>query len=81
MREPKQGMTQYFVAIHLPDNYDPSVEGEAMARDIHALNEEMIAAGIRIFAGGLGPASSLRAQPNGKVLVAGQGGSALDRRR
>ena len=65
-------MPQYLVAIHHPDNYDPSLEGEAMYRDIEALNLEMIAAGVRIFAGGLHPASdakSLRAQPDGKVLV------------
>jgi hypothetical protein len=65
-------MTQYLVAIHHPDNYDPSKEGEAMARDIDTLNEEMVAAGVRIFVGGLLPASSarsLRAQPNGKVLI------------
>jgi hypothetical protein len=66
-------MTQYLVAIHHPDNYDPSVEGEAMSRDIDVLNEEMTAAGVRVFVGGLSPASSarsLRAQPNGKVLIA-----------
>ena len=43
-----------------------------MSRDIDALNEEMVAAGVRIFVGGLSPASSarsLRTQPNGKVLV------------
>ena len=65
-------MTQYLVAIYHPDNYDPSVETEAMSREIDALNEEMVAAGVRIFVGGLSPASSarsLRAQPNGKVLV------------
>jgi hypothetical protein len=65
-------MTQYLVAIHHPDNYDPSAEDEAMGRDIDALNEEMIAAGVRIFAGGLRAASgakSLRAQPGGKVLI------------
>jgi len=65
-------MTQYLVAIHHPDNYDSSVEDEAMVRDIDVLNEEMIAAGVRIFAGGLRPASSaksLRAKPGGKVLV------------
>jgi len=65
-------MTQYLVAIHHPDNYDPSREDEAMGRDIDVLNEEMIAAGVRIFAGGLRPASSaksLRAQPGGKVLI------------
>jgi hypothetical protein len=65
-------MTRYLVAIHHPDNYDSSREDEAMHRDIGALNEEMIAAGVRIFVGGLRPASSaksLRAQPDGKVLI------------
>jgi hypothetical protein len=65
-------MTQYLVAIHHPDDYDPSAEGETMVRDIHALNREMVAAGVRIFAGGLSAArnaKSLRAQPGGKVLI------------
>jgi hypothetical protein len=65
-------MPQYLVAIHHPDGYDGSLEGEAMMRDIDVLNEEMVAAGARIFAGGLSPASSarsLRAQPGGKVLI------------
>jgi hypothetical protein len=65
-------MTQYLVAIHHPDNYDGSLEGEAMMRDIDTLNEEMVAAGVRVFVGGLLPTSSaksLRAQPDGKVLV------------
>jgi len=65
-------MAQYLVAIHHPDNYDPSVETEAMTEEIHALNREMIAAGVRVFVGGLAPAGSaksLRAQPDGKVLI------------
>lgn len=65
-------MSQYLVAIHHPDDYDPSVETEAMERDIHVLHEEMETAGVRFFAGGLRPASSaksLRAQPDGKVLI------------
>jgi hypothetical protein len=65
-------MPQYLVAIHHPEGYDGSAEGEAMERDIDALNEEMEAAGARIFAGGLSAASgakSLRAQPGGKVLI------------
>ena len=41
-------MTQYLVAIHLPDDYDPSAEDEAMSRDIDALNDEMVAAGVRM---------------------------------
>ena len=63
-------MPQYLVAIHHPDGYDGSLEGEAMERDIDVLNEEMEAAGARISAFGLSPASrakSLRAQPDGKV--------------
>lgn len=53
-------MTQYLVAIHHPDNYDASREDEAMHRDIDVLNEEMVAAGVRKFVGGLRPASSAR---------------------
>lgn len=61
---------QYLVAIHHPDDYDPSVEDDAMARAIDALNDEMEAAGVRVFVGGLHTAShakSLRPQPNGEV--------------
>ncbi|MGA7219929.1 MAG: YciI family protein [Candidatus Sulfotelmatobacter sp.] len=65
-------MPQYLVAVYHPDNYDPSVETEAMIESIHALNREMIAAGARKFACGISPAGkakSLRVQPDGKVLV------------
>lgn len=65
-------MTQYLVAIHLPDDFDPSRAAKAMERDIDVLNEEMEAKGIRFFAGGLRPArdaKSLRAQADGKLLI------------
>src|ERR1700730_17153275 len=65
-------MPQYLVAVYHPDDYDPSVETEATIAAIHALNRELIAAGARKFACGLSPAGnakSLRAQPDGKVLV------------
>jgi len=65
-------MPRYLVAIHHPDNYDPSLESQAMLNDIHALNREMLAAGARVFAGGLHDATrakSVREQPDGKVLV------------
>jgi hypothetical protein len=65
-------MPQYLVAIHHPDGYDGSQEGEAMVRDIDVLNEEMEAAGARFFAGGLQSApraKSLRKQPGGKVVI------------
>ena len=65
-------MPQYLVAGYLPDNFDPSQADEATGREIHALNKEMIAAGVRNFAGGLSSpsyAKSLRAQPDGGVLI------------
>jgi len=34
-------MPQYLVAIHLSGNYNPSLEDEAMGRDIDVFNEEM----------------------------------------
>jgi hypothetical protein len=65
-------MPQYLVAVQHPENYDASLEGEAMIRDISALNEEMDAAGARLFAGGLesaGHAKSLRKQTGGNVSI------------
>jgi hypothetical protein len=69
----KRAMTQYLVAIHHPDDYDPAVaEDDTMDRDIDVLNDEMVAAGVRIFVGGLQSAShakSVRAEPGGKLSV------------
>ena len=62
-------MPQYLVNGYMPDNYDPSAESEATIESIHAINREMIAAGVRKFACGLGKAKSLRTQPNGEVLI------------
>src|SRR5262244_2528596 len=62
-------MPQYLVAGYIPDDFDPSTVDESTVHAIHALNKEMITAGVRKFAGGLGPAKSLRSQPGGKVLV------------
>lgn len=64
---------RYWITIHRPDGYDPSVaEDEPMGRDIDRLNEEMVAAGIRVFVGGLQPpdrARSVRWEPGGGVAV------------
>jgi hypothetical protein len=65
-------MPHYLVAGYLPDDFDPSTVTEAMIRGIDALNDEMEAAGARVLGLGLSPASSaksLRAQPDGKVLI------------
>lgn len=64
---------RYLVAIHHPDDYDPSAsEDEAMSRDIDALNDEMVAAGIRVFVGGLHRAiraKSVRTLPDGQTQI------------
>jgi hypothetical protein len=59
---------RFLVAIHHPDDYDPTTEDEAMHRAIDDLNDEMVAKGIRIFVGGLhraASAKSVRRHPNG----------------
>jgi hypothetical protein len=62
-------MPQYLVSGYLPDNFDPSTQDEETIEAIHALNREMIAAGVRKFAGGLGKTHTLRPQSNGELLV------------
>jgi hypothetical protein len=65
-------MAQYLVAIHHPDDFDPSQETQAVHDDITALNIEMKAAGVRVFVGGLQPvvdAKSVRIQAPGRLRV------------
>lgn len=65
-------MPQYLVAIHHPENFDASSVTAETMRDIGELNKEMIAAGVRSFAGGLRSettAKSLRARADGEVVV------------
>jgi hypothetical protein len=64
-------VTQYLVAIHLPDDFDYAVPNPA-AGDIAALNREMVAAGVRVFVGGLAPvgqAKSVTVRAGGRPLV------------
>jgi len=65
-------MPQYLVASYLPDDFDPSTVTEVMIEQIHAVNRELIAAGVRKFACGMSPAANakmVRRQSNGTVLV------------
>jgi len=68
-------MAQYLVALHHPEGYDPfAVEDEVSHDEINLLNAEMAAAGIRVFAGGLRPASSaasLQLNLSGEVVLQG----------
>lgn len=65
-------MPRFLIAIHHPYDYNPSAEDEEMRHDIDALNDEMVAAGVRVFVGGLHPvarAIALVPQPDGGVLA------------
>lgn len=65
-------MPRYLIAIHRPEDYDPSTEDEAMGDAIDVLNDDMVAAGIRVFVGGLRPPSgarSVRLGPEGDAHV------------
>ena len=62
-------MPQYLVAGYISDDFDPSQMDEAVGQAIHELNKEMIAAGVRKFACGLGAAKSLRPKKDGGVHV------------
>lgn len=70
-------MPSFLVAIHLPDGYDAAAFEDAdMHRDIDALNDEMVAAGIRAFVCGLRPvteAMTLEARANGHDQAAPAG--------
>lgn len=65
-------MPQFLVALYRPSDYDPATEDAAMSHDIDVLNAEMIAAGVRVFVGGLAPPAAARtvvAQAGGQVVV------------
>ena len=52
-------MTQYLLSIYQPDGPPPAGgDLQRVMRDVTALRQEMQAAGVWVFAGGLHPASS-----------------------
>jgi hypothetical protein len=65
-------MPQYLVCSYFPDDFDPSTVTGAMVEEIHAVNRELIAAGVRRFACGMSPpgqAKTVRKKPDGTVLI------------
>ncbi len=65
-------MPQYLLANYLPDNFDPSTMTPATIQAITDLNDALEAAGARLMACGLSPASqakSLRGQTSGEPLI------------
>lgn len=66
-------MPQFLITIHHPDDYDPTLtEDDTMHGEIDALNDAMVAAGIRVFVGGLQPARrarSIRVDAHGQTTM------------
>lgn len=62
---------KFLVAIHHPDNFDPSTEDAALHQAIDELNDEMVAADCRIFVGGLRRAHTAKSLKNegGEIQV------------
>jgi hypothetical protein len=54
-------MKQYLISVYHAEGYAPSPEDmEKIFRDVGALNEEMMAAGALVTAGGMQPTSTAR---------------------
>lgn len=62
-------MPHYLLSGYLPNDFDPSSMTEAMVEEIHDMNREMVALGIRRFAGGLGASHTVRPQAGGEPMV------------
>ena len=64
---------KYLVTIHRPNDFDHATELDSAAgKAIDEVNDEMVAAGVRLFVGGLcatSTATSLILQANGEILV------------
>ena len=68
-------MTQYLLSVYQPDGpTPPSVDLGRIMQDVDALNQEMKAAGVWVFAGGLHPpttATVLRLHDGGVLISDG----------
>jgi hypothetical protein len=68
-------MTQYLLGVYQPDGApDESVDLEKIMADVDAVDAEMKAAGVWVFAGGLCPPSTatvIRPQDGGALLTDG----------
>lgn len=66
-------MPLFLVTLHRPQGFDHARHlTPAVRRDIDAVNEAMVAAGVRVFVGGLRPAGearSVRLSPTGDPAV------------
>ena len=64
---------KYLVGIHRPNDFDhEQMLGPEVREAIDRVNDEMVAAGVRLFVGGLhapSSATSIRLLPNGEVAI------------
>lgn len=51
-------MALFLIALHRPNGWEGTDADPGMMPDIDALNDEMVAAGVRVFVGGLQPTST-----------------------
>ena len=51
---------QFLIAVYRPNGHHPLEEAIAMRQEVDALNDEMLAAGVRVFVGGLMPIDSAK---------------------
>jgi len=66
-------MKQYMLSVYHPETSEPpTADFEQSVKDVAALNDELMAAGAWVFAGGLHPSSTatvLRVSPGGDVIT------------
>jgi hypothetical protein len=65
-------MKQYLLSVYHPEDLAPPPDVDQIMKDVDALNQEIMAAGAWVFAGGLFPSSTatvLQAGPGGDVLT------------
>ncbi|WP_306358372.1 MULTISPECIES: YciI family protein [unclassified Nocardia] len=65
---------QYLLSIYQPDDTEPPENLDEIMRDLAALNDEMRAAGMWVFAAGLHPASTATVlRPSGSEILVTDG--------
>jgi len=65
-------MKQYLLSVYHPENTEPPANIDQIMKDVEAMNEELMAAGAWVFAGGLFPSSTATV-----VQLAGESGDVL----
>lgn len=62
---------RYLLSLYRAEGYDPACEGAEVRAAIDAVNAEMVAAGVRVFVGGLRPVDEAVTVGSEGALMAG----------